>query len=112
MSMKTLSMTAAVLAAAFVFGTPSAEAALVTPAQIVGETAGIVEEVHGGHRSCSRTARGSWHYHRGRARISCAPRRDRPRVVVRTPSKRVVIVKPRGERVIVKPRGDRVIVRP
>jgi hypothetical protein len=110
MSMKTLSMTAAVLAAAFVFGTPSAQAALVTPAQIVGETAGIVEEVHGGHRSCSRTARGGWHYHRGRARISCAPRRSR--VIVRTPSKRVVVVKPRGDRVIVKPRGDRVIVRP
>lgn len=100
--MKTLSMTAAVLASAFVFGTPSAEAALVTPTQLVAETSGIVEQVHGRHRSCSRTARGGWHYHRGRARIACAPRRNRSRVVIKTP----------GSRVVVKEKSNRVIVRP
>ena len=86
--MKTLSMTAALLAAAFVFGTPNAEAALVTPTQLVAEIDGIVEQVHGSHRACSRTGRGNWHYHRGRARISCAPRRDRARVVVRASNMR------------------------
>ena len=105
MAMKKLSVTAALLAAAFVFGGASVEAAPMTPGQLVGgvaDTAGIVEQVHGSHRSCSRTARGRWHYHRGRARISCAPRRNRSRVVVVTPGSRVV-VKEKNKRVIVRP---------
>ena len=105
MAMKKLSVTAALLAAAFVFGSPPAEAAPMAPVHLVGDVsdrAGIVEQVHGSHRACSRTARGRWHYHRGRARISCAPRRNRSRVVVVTPGSRVV-VKEKNKRVIVRP---------